>query len=263
MIEYGGFKSRNPFVRILGLIEKFGYTTADLIVGTMPNLGAHVEMVTGRTLPVICVPMGIDVEAMQTAAPNELDELEGSRFKNKFLIGYAGSIGIANALEIFFECVKELQSYEHIHFAVLGNGEMKNMYVQKYGHLANVTFLTPVPKAQVNNFLTKCDLLFFSTHKSKVWDYGLSLNKLIDYMYAAKPIVASYSGHPSMINEANCGSFVPAADVSALKMEFLKYSEKKSDELADIGRRGRKWLLENRAYDRLADQYLQALLPTS
>ena len=41
--------------------------------------------------------------------------------------------------------------------------------------------------------------------KSKVWDYGQSMNKIVDYMMAGKPVVASYSGYPSMLNEAGSG----------------------------------------------------------
>ena len=40
---------------------------ADAIVGTMPNLGAHVENVTGRRLHTFCIPMGVDVEAIDAA----------------------------------------------------------------------------------------------------------------------------------------------------------------------------------------------------
>ncbi len=34
------------------------------------------------------------------------------------------------------------------------------------------------------------------------------MNKVVEYMLAGKPIIASYTGYPSMINEAECGYFV-------------------------------------------------------
>ncbi len=127
--------------------------------------------------------------------------------------------------------------------------------------MTNLTFAPRVPKSQVHDFLTHCDLLYLSVHDSEVWDYGLSLNKLIDYMLAAKPIVASYSGYPSMINEAECGTFVPAADAVALRDEIRRFAEMPSDERTTMGERGRTWLLAQRTYRALAENYLTVLVP--
>jgi glycosyltransferase involved in cell wall biosynthesis len=96
-----------------------------------------------------------------------------------------------------------------------------------------------------------------------VWDYGLSLNKVIDYMMAAKPILASYGGYPSMINEADCGYFVPPNNVNALVSGILEMQSKKPDDRADMGARGRKWLLKNRPYSKLAQDYLAILFGTT
>ena len=41
----------------------------------------------------------------------------------------------------------------------------------------------------VQSVLSRCDLLYFSVHVSTVWKYGQSLNKVIDYMLAGKPVV--------------------------------------------------------------------------
>jgi glycosyltransferase involved in cell wall biosynthesis len=96
---------------------------------------------------------------------------------------------------------------------------------------------------------------------SKVWQYGQSLNKVIDYMMASKPVVASYTGYPSMINEADCGTFVPAGDVLALKREVERYARMSELERQRIGSRGRNWLLEHRQYKKLAENYLGLMLP--
>ena len=72
--------------------------------------------------------------------------------------------------------------------------------------MTNISFAPKVKKAQVQSVLRHCDVLYFSVEDSKVWRYGQSLNKLIDYMHARKArLSASYSGYPSMLNEAQCG----------------------------------------------------------
>ena len=40
-----------PLCSGLGAVERLGYRRADAIVGTMPNLGEHVEKVTGSAAP--------------------------------------------------------------------------------------------------------------------------------------------------------------------------------------------------------------------
>lgn len=261
MVEEGGYGARNPFVMVLAAIERLAYRRSDAIIGTMPNLGAHVREVTGRDLPTHCIPMGVDVEAMQ--APEPLPDGYADTYipKDRFVVAYAGSIGISNAMDVFFECVESMREETGIHFVVLGDGEMRQGYVDRYGSLPNLTFAPRVPKAQVHDFLTRCDVLYLSVHKSKVWDYGLSLNKLIDYMLAAKPVVASYSGHPSMIDESGCGTFVPAADPVALRDELLRFARLSSAQREEMGARGRQWLLANRRYEVLADDFLEVVLP--
>ena len=68
-------------------------------------------------------------------------------------------------------------------------------------------FLGRIDPQNVQGFLRRCDILFLATMPSKVWLYGQSMNKVVDYMLAANFIVAQYEGYYSMINEANCGVF--------------------------------------------------------
>ena len=79
-------------------------------------------------------------------------------------------------------------------------------------------------------------------------------------MYSGKPIVASYSGYYSMINEANCGSFVPSYDEDELKKEILHYSYLSNQELNIIGARGKNWIIKNRNYLTLAKEYEKIIL---
>ena len=97
---------------------------------------------------------------------------------------------------------------------------------------------------QFNSALSRCDLLYLSTLPSKVWEYGQSLNKIIDYMLAARPILASYSGYKSMINESKCGVFIPAGDEKTLKSEIKRFSKMPSSELEKLGKNGKNWVLQ-------------------
>lgn len=258
--EEGGFKISNPFVRGLGLIERLGYKYADAIVGTMPNLAEHVNHVLGYPKVTYCIPMGVDVASF--AVREKLPEdYEDSYFpKGKFIVAHVGSIGITNALDTFLECAQVMTDHPYIHFLVVGDGDLRETYRKQCAHLCNLTFAPRVPKTMVQTVLAKCDLLYFSVHESRVWQYGQSLNKVIDYMMAGKPLLASYTGYPSMVNEAGCGTYVPAGDVHALVQEVKRYALLPEDDRLKMGARGKSWLLENRSYPQLAKQYLRIML---
>ena len=257
--EEGGFSRWNPMVLGLGFIEKLGYGHADAIVGTMPNLGEHVANVLGRPKTTHCIPMAVNEAVLGPGEALPADYVEKYIPQGKFIVAHAGTIGITNALDTMLDCAEVLKDDSKIHFLVVGEGDLRTQYELKYAHLTNLTFAPRVPKQMVQSVLSQCDLLYFSVHASKVWKYGQSLNKVIDYMLAGKPVVASYSGYPSMINEADCGTYVPAGDVPALCREVQRFAAMDTGQREAIGRRGREWLLAHRRYETLAKNYLDIL----
>jgi glycosyltransferase involved in cell wall biosynthesis len=260
IIEEGGFKPSNLFVRGLSLIECLGYKYSDAIVGTMPNLGEHVKQVLGYPKATYCIPMGVDATIFAPPEALTADYVANYFPQGKFVVAHVGSIGITNALNTFLDCAEAMQRHADIHFLVVGDGDLRETYRAKFSHLSNLTFAPRVSKDMVQSVLAKCDLLYFSVHVSKVWQYGQSLNKIIDYMMAGKPVVASYTGYQSMINEAKCGTFVPAGDMSALMLEVERYASMSKQERQLIGAKGRAWLLKNRQYKKLAEDYLDIML---
>jgi len=255
LVEEGGFSKWNPLIMALACVEWMGYRYSDSVVGTMPNLVEHVRSVVSIAPPVHCIPIGFSERARKYA---ETVQPSGSLLSvpsEKFVVGYSGSMGVSNALETLLLCAEELVGNGRVHFVLLGEGDLRGDYESRFGHLPNVTFLPPVSRREVPGILDRCDLLYFATQASSVWRFGQSLNKLIDYMLAGKPIVGSFTGHLTMINEAECGTVVPAEDVGALRKELLRYEAMGQEERAMLGDRARRWVLANRSYRVLGLEY--------
>lgn len=259
MVAEGGFHPWHPLVLLLGMVERFGYRKADLVVGTMPRLDIHVRETIGRDRPFHCSPLGYPAEWLSDEAPLSEEFLRSHFPAGKVIVGYAGSIGISNALEPLMQCIEQLSSRTDIHFVIVGGGDLKDVYRKRMSGNANVTFAPRIPRDQVQSFLRKCDVLYLSAHDSPVWRFGQSLNKMVDYMMAGKPVIASYSGYPSMLDEADAGSFVRAGDASALCKEIIRYADMSAEEREKTGRRGRDWILSHRSYGQLANEYLRAI----
>ena len=262
LTEDGDFSTNNLFVRVLGFVEYLGYKYSDVVVGTMPNLKEHVIQILKTDKVVECIPMGVDPDSI--ALPTNLisEEFVGKFIpKDKFIVMYAGTIGITNALETLFDCAEILKAEQQIHFVIVGSGALREEFIKRYAHLKNVTFADRVTKKQVQSVLARADLLYFSVFPSKLWKYGQSLNKVIDYMLSGKPVLASYDGYPSMIDESGCGYFIPAGDSKILANKIVELKALGKEKLQAIGQSGREWLIKNRTYKKLAADYQKILFP--
>ena len=256
MTEEGGFSKWHPLALILGIVEKFGYRKSDLVVGTMPRLDEHVLERIGEQRPFFCSPLGFENIKPEPIEKERKIALESCFPKGKTIVGYCGSMGISNALETFMECIDILVEDSGVHFVLVGDGDLRGKFMERLDHRTNVTFVNKIPSTVVPHFLSLCDVLYLSTHDSKVWKFGQSMNKFVEYMLSGKPILATYSGFPSMLNESKAGEFVSPNDVNALKVAILKYCSMSSSQREEIGAKGRRWILHNRSYDRLAKEYL-------
>lgn len=257
LVEEGGVSKWHPLSIFLSVIEKFGYKNSDLIVGTMPRLDLHVEEITGTEKNVFCSPIGIDAsEFNPDSTIQAVPELDKYFPENKTIIGYAGSMGISNNLDTFIETIAQYKDRTDVHFVLVGSGDLKAKFQQQLQHCQNVTFVAKIKQSEVQYFLSLCDLLYLSTHDSKVWRYGQSMNKVVQYMLSGKPMIASYNGAPSMIDEANCGTFVPCNDSNKLTAALEQYITMTNSERNEIGQRGKEWIMAHRTYEKLAQDYL-------
>jgi glycosyltransferase involved in cell wall biosynthesis len=259
MTEEGGFTRWHPLVLLIGLIEKLGYKHADLIVGTMPKLDMHVRNILGYDRPFLCSPLGFNPDDYQKTTASESNPFSATFPKGKIIIGYAGSMGITNALEPFIGAIKLLRDHAEIHFMLVGGGDLRPAFEKELYGCGNVTFLPKISQGEVKSFLAKCDILYLSTKNSRVWEYGQSMNKVVEYMLSGKPIMASYAGFPSMINEAGCGRFIPISSPEALRDVILELIALGQAALVKMGADGREWVWEHRRYPILSKWYIDRL----
>ncbi|PID47290.1 MAG: glycosyltransferase WbuB [Proteobacteria bacterium] len=260
MTEEGGFSKWNPLVLLIAWVEKFGYKKADLVVGTMPRLDLHVKDILGYEKAFFCSPFGFEPKNYESQVFKVKNPFDDIFPKDKIIIGYAGSMGITNALEPFMKSIYLLKDNDKIHFMLVGSGDLKEGFQRNLSSCKNVSFLPRIKHDEVKYFLDKCDILYLSTQHSKVWRYGQSMNKVVEYMLSSKPIIASYSGYPSMINEANCGYFVSSDDPYDLKNAFLELANMDEKKRKAMGYNGKKWIYENRQYEKLAQDYLKQFI---
>jgi len=250
-----GLSRQNPLIRFLSWVEKFGYKNADVIVGTMPNLVEHVRKVSGPQPRVEIVPLGVD-EDLALLLPKFVAPPEAP---GKIVVGYAGSMGRTNSVDSLLDAAKALGPNKGITFEFWGGGDLLDTYRREFSDQPHIIFHGRLQRSELFSEVMRAHVLFFATDKSELWNYGQSLNKLVEYMLIGRPIVATYSGFASMIDEAQCGTFVPVDDRAGLITALLHYRDMSHSEREELGLRGRTWVTENRSYATLANHYLHIL----
>lgn len=255
IVDEGNYSGRNIGVRFLAWVERLGYSRADAIIGTMPNLGEHVKKVLGYAKDcVYCIPQGYDASAEKHSAPLDASFIRSYIPKDKFIVCYAGTVGLTNSLDKMIAAAMLLEkSAPRIHFLIVGEGDDRIRLQDITENMTNVTIAPPIPNTQVQDLLSSyADVVYLATTSSEIWSYGQSLNKLIDYMRSGKPVIASYNGYPSMVDEAKCGSFIDPDDDDALANEIVRYEAMEEKDREEIGQRGADWIRKNRGFDTLA-----------
>ncbi len=263
IIESKNWSSKNPFIQFLSFVEKTGYKNADAIVGTIPNLKEHVaKVVPSCAGKVHYIPMGYDPEFSYRFNGSDPYEAFFSDIRNRnFIVGYAGTIGQANCVDRIIEAAKLLKD-ENIVFAILGGGPLKEKIIAqaKEAGLTRVHFFDKATKEMVGTFLKHPDLLVNPwMGGNTIYRYGVSPNKWIDYMHSSKPILVALDGYYSIINEADCGTFIAADNPALMAEEILRFSKMNRMELKRMGENGKKFLIEKLSYDVLTDKYLQII----
>jgi len=256
LIEIGNMSRYHPLVVFLGWFEKLGYKKAKYIISLLPNAKKYMVSRGMKENKFRYIPNGIcldEIENYQEVSTEPKKLLP----TNKFLVGYVGTLGIANALGYFLEAAKKLKDNSEIHFVLVGKGGEKNKLQEycKIHRLSNVTFIDPIPKIQVQGMLKLFDVCYIGWHNKHIYKYGISANKIFDYMYSAKPILHSISITDDIVNDAECGISIEAESSEAIKKSILQLCLMDENELNRMGENGKKYVIEYHSYNQLAKKY--------
>jgi glycosyltransferase involved in cell wall biosynthesis len=262
-MELGGYSRWHPFIMLLQAAENFACRRADAVVSILPRVREHLEAHGMAPSKLHLVPNGVDPAEWEGAAPvlpAPLDAALGKlRRQGQFVVGYAGTHGISNALEILIEAAVRLRGHP-VAFVLVGGGPDKAALAQQASRLGldKVHFFDPVPKAQVPALLARFDLAYIGWRRQPLYRFGISPNKLIDYMMAARPILHAVEAGNDPVAEAGCGLTVAPEDPQAVADGILSLLALGEEGRSALGQRGRRFALDNHTYPVLGRRFLNA-----
>ncbi|WOE41675.1 glycosyltransferase family 4 protein [Acinetobacter chinensis] len=261
-IELGGHSPQHPFVRFMQWIEDRAYKKADFVFSNLFNAVEHMQTRGLDRDKFHWIPNGISLEEVTHREPLNIDIINQIP-NDKFIVGYTGTIGVANAIDDLIEAAKSLaKQQKDIHFVLVGAGKEKEDLVNKVKSLglSNVTFIDAIPKKQIQSMLSCFDVCYIGWQKNSLYRFGIAPNKLPEYLFSAKPIIHAFSGKGDVVELANAGIRIEAEDPELIVDAVIQLYSLSDSERHEMGDNGKNYVIQNLDYTKIAEKLVNVVL---
>ena len=260
LLDVGGLPRWHPAVWLFAALERALYRRADRIVTLLPLAERHIRTVFPGAAPVTWVPNGVDLRLVRGGMPTSAPPARGD---GAFTVMYAGAHGPANALDAVLDAAAVLERRQpgRFRFLLVGDGHDKPRLQGRAASegLHQVRFADPVPKAEIYEHMARADALVVNMNRGNLYRFGISFNKLYDYLAVGRPVVSGTDAANDPVAEAGAGITVPANDPEALAAALERLAAATPAEREAMGARGRAFVAEHHDIERLAARFDEVL----
>jgi colanic acid biosynthesis glycosyl transferase WcaI len=161
----------------------------------------------------------------------------------RFVILYAGNLGLSQGLELVLEAAKLLEGYPEIYFVFVGDGSGREFLVERSNQLRihNLQFIAFQPRDRLPEVLASADISLVILRKG-IGSESLP-SKTFSILASGRPVLASLDPDSEtwrLVERAGAGVCVPSEDPAALAEAILTL--KHDQDLRErLGQNGRKW----------------------
>jgi colanic acid biosynthesis glycosyl transferase WcaI len=176
---------------------------------------------------------------------------------HRFVVMYAGNIGLPHGTEVIIETADMLKSNPDILFCFVGRGEHKDT-IEKLAHkrkLKNIIFVPPQPEEEVPYIWASGDAALI-TYRKGLADFSVP-SKLLAAMLSARPVIAAIDAGSEtfkIIKNAKCGLITPPEKPQALVKSIL-YLYRRNERCTKMGLAGRKYAETHFSKDSIVNAY--------
>jgi len=260
-MELGDMSKYHPFIIAMQHAENLAYRKADAVISMLPNTQEHMKAHGLKLKKWHYVPNGILIDEWKQAKelnPETKDIIEGIKTNFNTTIAYAGTLGLANALSSFVSAAKDLPD---VAFFMIGKGpEKENLekQIDDFG-LKNVFLLKSVGKQEIPSLLQMFDILYIGLQRQSLFRFGISPNKLIDYMMAGKPIIQAIEAGNNVVKEVGCGIDIEPENPQSLIKAVEQLMNTPQKDLDKMGQNGQDFVIKKHDYNILAKTFINII----
>jgi hypothetical protein len=188
-------KSSKPF-KVLKKIEHHLYLSASKIVVVTDSFKKYIikeHQIKPEKVGVF--KNGVIINNFKKPKPNDVMTLKESLgLKNKIIISYLGTHGLAHGLKFILESISKISNPD-LHFLFIGDGAEKENLIKysKTLHLKNFTFLESVTKSEIPLYIEISDYSLVNLKKSDEFKNVIP-SKIFENIAMYKPILLGVEG---------------------------------------------------------------------
>jgi len=251
LVDFGGVPESHPMVRWMRGIEPRLYKNSARIISLLGRAHDYLKSFGIPEDRVVWVPNGIDLRIAPAPTPQPNN--------TPFVVTYSGAHGVANGLDTLLDAAAKLKG-EPIKIRLVGDGPLKPALVARAQaeNLTNVEFLDSVAKSQIFGVLQQSDAFTTLAVDAAVFKWGISPNKVFDYLAMARPIVFAGRVPDSPVEMAKAG-IITDVDAESLAAGLRSASQLSLEERTVLAANGRAYVEANHDMEKLALRFGDAL----
>jgi glycosyltransferase involved in cell wall biosynthesis len=276
LVDLGAMRIGSPGERLLRALETFLVRRASVVITLLPGMR---EYLSERGLPahhVVYIPNGADLAAFAASAAvsdepeaviRSLQEIARLTAEGRFVVGYLGSFGRVNRVDVIVQAaaVAETRDPGRVGVILIGEGPERLEAERLADANPAISFGRAVPKEFVPRILRALDATVVHTTFTPVYRYGISFNKLFEYMAAERPVVFACESAYDPVQAAGAGLSVRPDDPDGLADAFLELAGITPEARAAMGSAGRDYVAREHNLERLGETLnavIEGRLPT-
>ena len=259
LIDIGALSPKNPIAWMLRALEKFLYRKAEKTIMLWPFAHEYTNGLGIAKEKVVWIPHGVDLSRLEALKP-----YDGAK-EPLFTVMFLGGQSRYHGVDVILEAAQILEQREErrVRFVIVGGGSENSRLVGrvKEMNLQSVEFRPQVPKSEIGKVMSEGDAFLFHIRElASLRKYGISANKLYDYMSSGRPIIYAVNSRNNPVEEAGAGVSIPAESPTALVEAVLHLVSLTPEERIEMGRNGLEYLLKHHDIRLLAERLERVLL---
>lgn len=244
-VELGVLRNSSAITAARGL-ERLMYRLSDRVVVLSEGFRRIlVEQKGVEPQKVAVVPVWLDGSQVVPLPRQNPWRKEMGIPPDKFVVLYAGTIGLVSGAEVVVDAARRLASFPDILLVMVGTGLAKDLVQARAAALGltNLLFLPFQPRERLSEVQASADVSLVTLAPGRG---RTSLpSKVLGYMAAARPVIASVDGDSDLaklITWSRCGFVVPPGQGEKLA-ETIIHCWRHPDQGRGLGEAGRRYFL--------------------
>lgn len=248
----GGMSDRHPMITWMQREEDLACREADLVVSMLPATLPYLQSRGLDSDRWVHVSNGVPEEVVCAA------DVSGPRPNGYFRVGYFGSHGVSNDLPTLIEAGRLLKD-QPVELHLTGSGPHKRDLERQAIGLARVHFHHQVPPEEARRQMQAMDALFMAVNASPLYEHGIGLNKMFEYMAVGRPIIQAIDTPASPAVEAGCAIVCSPGNPESVANAINTARRLSPESRQALGRSGVEYVRTRATYPRLAEAFIGGL----